>query len=79
MVFKQTFFFGHRVLFLINKPGQTARSPNVLANLVMDVHTGEHFFRPSGAGFLVTPCTHGLRRGLHSFAASRLRSRPMEG
>ena len=28
-------------------------------------------FRPSGA-CVVVPCTHGLRRGLHSDAASRL-------
>jgi hypothetical protein len=29
-------------------------------------------FRPSGADLRGETCTHGLRRGLHSFAASRL-------
>jgi len=31
----------------------------------------ELFFRPAGAGFFLL-FTHALRRGLHSFAASRL-------
>jgi len=33
------------------------------------------FFRPSGADLVVGLESHGLRRGLHSFAASRLRAR----
>jgi hypothetical protein len=36
---------------------------------------GEIFFRPSGACGVLRLVTHGLRRGLHSFAASRLRRR----
>ena len=32
------------------------------------------FFRPFGAGSLLSRATHGLRRGLHSCAASRLGS-----
>ena len=35
--------------------------------------------RPSGAGPIFIGYTHGLRRGLHSFAASRLRARPIGG
>jgi hypothetical protein len=30
------------------------------------------FFRPFGAGSFLSVITHGLRRGLHSFAALRL-------
>ncbi len=33
---------------------------------------GISFLRPSGAGGVSLPLPHGLRRGLHSFAASRL-------
>jgi hypothetical protein len=32
----------------------------------------ERFFRPSGAGCFCRSSSHGLRRGLHSFAAARL-------
>ena len=32
----------------------------------------EAFFRPAGAGAFFPAGTHGLRRGLHSFAASQL-------
>lgn len=35
---------------------------------------GISFFRPSGAWLSYLPLTHGLRRGLYSFAASRLES-----
>ena len=43
-----------------------------------DSHTGlegvgELFFRPAGIDYLVL-LTHGLRRGLHSYAAPRLRA-----
>jgi hypothetical protein len=38
-----------------------------------------HCLRPSGAGPIFIGYTHGLRRGLHSFAASRLRARPIGG
>ena len=34
----------------------------------------KRFFRPAGGWGLVLPSTHALRRGLHSFAASRLQT-----
>ena len=39
------------------------------------VSAGTHgFVRPSGADSVTLPTTHGLRRGLHSFAPSELPS-----
>jgi len=39
---------------------------------VKEFTKGERFFRPYGAFFTGDTQTHGLRRGLHSFAATRL-------
>jgi hypothetical protein len=45
---------------------------------IVEVTLSTPLFRPCGASSVLILTTHGLRRGLHSFAPSGLRLRPME-
>jgi hypothetical protein len=45
----------------------------------IQIERGSFLSPPSGAGGILLLPTHGLRRGLHSFAASRLGDAILEG
>jgi len=68
----------------VNSSSQESGYSNIASNVQIPAQwgatgrvVGERFFRPAGAGTFLHLLPHALRRGLHSFAASRLQNGPL--